>query len=295
MGAISLGALVVGEALVDIVRRADDITVHPGGSPANVALGLGRLGVRVALLTDLGCDENGVLVRSHLEDSGVTVLEESFSSRATSRAVASIAADGSATYEFEVSWDPRLVRLPDAAITHTGSIAIFLAPGGERVRHYLATSRSPEITLDPNIRPALLGSVAESREIFERTAALVTAVKLSDEDAGWLYPKLTPEDVLSHIQHLGPRLVAITMGSGGALLASGGRLVKVPAPSVNVVDTIGAGDTFMASLIVSLLATSTRSLTAQSLHALGTQAAHAASITVSRAGADLPTKADLVG
>jgi len=291
---LPLDALVIGEALVDIVNRADASSVHAGGSPANVALGLARLGMNVALLTDLGRDENGMLVKSHLETSGVTVLKSSFSDRATSRAVATIAADGSASYDFDVRWSPALDDVPrGATVTHTGSIAVFLAPGGERVRRHLAVSTSREITVDPNIRPALLGSVAESRDIFEETVALATAVKLSDEDARWLYPALSPDEVLVRLRALGPRLAVMTLGRGGSKLLAESASVSIPSPLVNVVDTIGAGDSYMASLISSLVAQPAGAITQERVTSIGNLAARAAAITVSRAGADLPTSHEL--
>lgn len=294
MDAGPLSALVIGEALVDIVDKAGHQTVHAGGSPANVALGLARLGVKVSLLSDLGHDDNGTLVSSHLTSSGVRILEGSYSDRPTSRAIATIGADGSASYEFELEWAPTLDDAPtDARVTHTGSIAVFLAPGGERVREFLLANTSQEVTLDPNIRPALLGSVAESRDIFEETAALATAVKLSDEDALWLYPTLSPDELLPRLLGLGPRLAVMTLGRSGSQLAVQGATVAVPSPEVRVVDTIGAGDTYMASLIASLLTTPTRELSEESLATMGRRAARAAAITVSRAGADLPTLLEL--
>ena len=103
--------LVVGEALVDVVERSDGSrSEHAGGSPANVAVGLGRLGLDVTLATAIGDDAYGTLIETHLSDSGVTLADGSRRVGLTSSAVAHLAPDGSATYDFEVTWDPGLIH-----------------------------------------------------------------------------------------------------------------------------------------------------------------------------------------
>ena len=154
-------ALVVGEALIDVVERPDGTRdQHPGGSPANVALGLGRLGRQVDLLTWLGQDTDGDLVRRHLRGSGVHVLEGNRSALRTPVATAHIDEAGVATYAFDLEWD-----LPeswdeapgDPLVVHTGSIATVLQPGGTAVAAIVAQRReSSTITYDPNLRPALM-------------------------------------------------------------------------------------------------------------------------------------------
>jgi fructokinase len=288
-----IDVLVIGEALVDIVHTSGGDVEHPGGSPANVALGLGRLGVDVALLSDIGRDERGDRIARHLEESSVQVLASSFSNRATSSATAVIADDGSAEYLFDVRWDPRPDPGVRPRIVHTGSIAAFMEPGCRLVAELIRTTDASEITFDPNIRPALLGDQAEALEVFEQLASFATAVKMSDEDAAWLYPATAPLQVLERVRTLGPRLVALTMGASGSLLSCGDAVVEVPTVAVDVVDTIGAGDTYMASLIASLVEYPSASITRSQLHLIGTRAARAAAITVSRAGADLPNRDDI--
>lgn len=287
--------LVIGEALVDIVVSAHGIEEHPGGSPANVALGLGRFGAEVSLLTAIAPDERGRAIATHLERSGVVVLPESFSADRTSNAIATISPDdGSADYTFDVLWDPVKAALPlSSRILHTGSIAAFLQPGADTVRAYLRESDVDEVTFDPNIRPALIGDHAAAVDTFEATAALATVVKLSDEDASWLYPDDSRDEVLDRILAIGPRLAVITRGGEGALLAIPSARVSIAAPAVSVVDTIGAGDTYMASLIDSLLRWPSQELTAPMLENIGGRAARAAAITVSREGANLPWRDEL--
>ena len=288
-----LDVLVIGEALIDIVETGSWATEHVGGRPANVALGLGRRGVRCALLTQLGEDPRGAAVVDHLEESGVQVLSASFTLPYTSTAVAHIATDGQAEYQFDLVWDTLpAAQVPTPRVLHTGSIAAFLEPGAASVRLALKESRAEHITFDPNIRPALMPPHPEALRVFEATAALATAVKMSDQDAAWLYPHLSPDEVIDVALSHGPRLVAITMGSDGAIVASDEDRVRIPAVTVAAVDTIGAGDTFMACLIHSLLHNPTIRDRA-GLERLGADAVRAAAITVSRAGADLPWAREL--
>lgn len=153
--------LVVGEALTDIVISDETYVEHVGGSPDNVALGLGRCGVKSAFLTQIANDSRGRAIAAHLRASGVDVLTESFTARKTSTAIARIAADGQATYAFNVEWNTLSPVEPvKARVVHTGSIATFLEPGGASVRQLLRQTRAESITFDPNIRPVFLRKVA---------------------------------------------------------------------------------------------------------------------------------------
>lgn len=285
--------LVIGEALIDIVTAAEGSEEHVGGSPANVALGLGRLGVDVALLTRIGNDERGARIAARLGDSGVQVLPESVFPAATSTATARIGADGSATYAFDIDWSLTESAAPAAQVVHTGSIAAFLEPGATSVLAILRATDAAEITFDPNIRPALVGERPTALARFEEIAAECTVVKMSDEDAAWLFPNTPVDEVAQRVLALGPRMVAVTLGGDGALLATAEHVVRIPPVRVDVVDTIGAGDTFMASLIRSLVETGSRDLDEAAIASIGRAAAAAAAVTVSRAGADLPWAREL--
>jgi fructokinase len=287
--------LVVGESLMDIVYNGSVTTEHPGGSPANVALGLGRRGVDVAFLTDLGRDPRGRLIVRHLERSHVEVLGE-FSDRPTSTATAMLGLDGSAAYAFDVNW--RLSTAPlrvSATLVHTGSIAAFVEPGRQAVLSHLDRLGPRTVTFDPNIRPALLGSHATALDSFRELAARADVVKMSDEDAAWLYPTRSPAEVAHTVGHFGPRLVVITHGSRGATLTTADAQIHVPAVAATVADTIGAGDTYMVSLIVDVLALQDWRLDEETVAHVGARAARAASVTVSRAGANLPWAYELDG
>ncbi|WP_113718179.1 carbohydrate kinase family protein [Arthrobacter dokdonensis] len=287
--------MVVGEALTDIVHTPHGSTEHPGGSPANVAYGLARLGVSTSLLTALAPDPRGKTIRRHLTDAGVRLLPESCSLARTSTATATIAPDGSASYAFDTTWQlPSTEDLPTPLLLHTGSIATFLEPGAATLRALLGRLHGTcRISYDPNIRPSLLGSQAHARCTFEDTAALSDVVKLSQEDAIWLYPDSEQHDVIDTILRLGVELVVVTDGAARAILATRKHRVTVHAVRTKVVDTIGAGDSYMAALIAGLLDTDPGTLPPPALASLGQMAATAAAITVSRRGAQPPTAAEL--
>lgn len=287
--------VVIGEALVDVVTSARGTVEHPGGSPMNVAYGLGRLGVATALLTSIGDDARGAAIEAHLRSAGVELLPGSKSSARTASATATLASDGSAHYDFDISWElPPVAPAYLPRVLHTGSIATFLAPGAAAVRALLEQShRECLVTYDPNIRPALLGSQAQARAIFEDLVPLTDVVKLSDEDAAWLYPELHAEDAADRILGLGAGLAVVTRGGEGSLLATPATKLFIPAIRSVVADTIGAGDSYMAALIYGLLARRTEGLGPDVLETIGRAASKAAAITVRRPGANPPTAEEL--
>jgi len=293
-------ALVVGEALIDEVVEGDRVSRHPGGSPANVALGLARLGVVTEFHTAIGDDADGELIDRHLRASGVTITVDSVTTAPTSEAVATLAQDGSATYRFTLSWDPaHLHDLGSPTLIHTGSIGAFLQPGSAVTRDIIERSRSlgALISFDPNIRPSLMPEPETTRVLFEELAFSTHLTKLSDEDAEYLYPGRAPEDVLDLLLDGGVSVAVITRGGEGASLASGDDRVSISAVRTEVVDTVGAGDSFMAALIWALsfdgVRWDGRPISADRLRLIGDTAARAAAVTVSRPGADLPTLGDL--
>ncbi|MEJ5946255.1 carbohydrate kinase [Pseudokineococcus basanitobsidens] len=306
------GALVVGEALVDVVHRDGSSREHPGGSPANVALGLARLGRRTELLTRLADDERGRRVADHLRASGVRLaapLLPAAEDVRTSTAQAHLALDGGATYEFDLDWDlPPDVLAAAAAdapplVVCAGSLGTALAPGDEQVRVLLAALRpSTTVVYDPNLRPTIIGPAAGVRSGVEALVASSDVVKLSAEDAEWLFPDRAPEDTVRSWLGLGPALVVLTRGGDGALAVCAAGEVDEPGRLVDVADTVGAGDSFTGALVdalwsAGLLGGDRRAaLAATDLPTLRDCVAAAtdvAAITVSRPGADPPTRAEL--
>lgn len=298
-------ALVIGEALIDIVERDGNITgEYVGGSPLNVAVGLGRLGRPVDFLTHIATDSRGQRIRQHLEASAVQLVSGSLTAGRTPTARAVLDPDGRATYTFDIDW--QLSGTPEAAtpvVLHTGSIATVLEPGCRATSALVDAYRpSATITFDPNIRPALIDDADAARARIDRLLERADVVKVSDEDLRWLDPTRTPEDIAAAWLRVGPSVVVVTEGARGAVAMCGAGTVRVPAGNVQVVDTVGAGDAFMTGLIdalwsLDLLGADRRArLAAVDTGALTTAVRAAtltAAVTVTRAGADLPDRASL--
>jgi len=300
--------LVIGESLIDIVHRPDGSTrEHVGGSPANVAVGLARLGHEVTLATKIGDDERGTRIATRLDEEGVTLTEGSIGERPTSVATSTLDETGAAAYTFDLTWELSEDQpLEGLAHVHTGSIAATLEPGASVVLSTLQSARpSATISYDPNARPSLMGDPHGVRAKIEQLVGLSDVVKASDEDIAWLYDGAPLPDILRLWGLLGPALVVVTRAEKGAVigLTITGELTSVDAPIVEVMDTVGAGDSFMAGLLSGLLEASLlggiqarerlRSASLADVRPAVDRALACAAITVSRAGAAPPYLADL--
>ncbi|MDP9434451.1 MAG: carbohydrate kinase [Actinomycetota bacterium] len=302
--------VVCGETVVDLVQSGSrSWTSHPGGSPANVAVGLARLSVPVAMLARLSGDAFGGMLREHLRDAGVDLGLAVAAQEPSTLAVASLDAAGVATYDFWVEgtadwqWaDGELPeRLPDAVrALHTGSMALEVEPGASRVRALLQRVHGQVlVSYDPNVRLARRGDREVGLAAVEQVVALADVVKVSSEDLDWLLPGTPVEDVLRRWRALGPALVVVTTGGDGAVGLAGGGPVRVPVPPVQVVDTVGAGDAFSAGLLAGLADAGLLERAAleqapdAALTEVLTLAARVASITCTRPGSDPPTREEL--
>lgn len=296
-------ALVIGEALIDIVERDGRVTgEHVGGSPLNVAVGLARLGREVDFLTHIGDDARGRRIVDYVERSGVQLVSGSLTAERTPTAVATLDESGSAKYVFDIDW--QLSGTPEVTpplVAHTGSIATWLEPGCRATAALLdAYHPSATLTFDPNVRPALIEDGDGTRARIDRLLERCDVVKASDEDLHWIDPNRSAEQIARTWLSLGPSIIAVTMGERGAFAISAAGEVQVPAYKVSVVDTVGAGDAFMTGLIDALWsldllgAGRRRNLAAISTDALTDvvrTAALTSALTVARAGADLPDRA----
>jgi fructokinase len=292
-------ALIVGEALVDVVRRPGvEPEPHAGGSPYNVAVGLARLDVPTRLAAQLADDPYGDLLRVHLHESdvGLEVLEPA--PARTSTAAATLADDGSATYEFDLTWDPAALPDPGAfEVVHVGSLGTFLEPGAALVADLvvMADALGVPVSFDPNIRLTVEPDHAVWRRTFESIAPHAGIIKMSDEDAAVLFPGEEPGALAQKLAADGA-LVAITLGGDGAVIANSQLVARIEAPAITVVDTIGAGDSFMAAVLSWCAAYSwpaADELDLTELADLGTYAVGAAAITCSRPGANPPRTDEL--
>ena len=298
-------ALVVGESLVDVVRRADGTTTeYAGGSAANVAVALARLGRPVRLATAFAADRHGAMVREHLDRSGVAFAADPGVVGRTSTALATIGPDGAASYEFDLDW--RLGEVapePVPLVVHTCSLGAVLEPGASHVRTLLTGLRgTATVTYDINARPAVTGTGRDVVRQVEQVVALADLVKCSDEDLEALYPDLELADAARALLGLGPGAVVVTRGQLGAVWVDGRGSVESTSRPVDVADTIGAGDTFGAALIDALwergrLGGDARALLGgldrSEVTAVLEHAERAASVTVSRPGADPPYRHEL--
>jgi fructokinase len=304
---------VLGETLVDRFEAGDGSPAieRTGGSPANVAVALARLGVATRLVTQLGDDTRGRAVLRYLHDSGVLVTAGSVHGGRRTGVARTTIIDGQPSYDFTAWWDKlspaanRAVLDDHIRCLHTGSIAA-LAPAGSGAgtvqRAAAAARRRATITFDPNCRPSVMGDAHAGRRRAEGLVALSDVVKASEDDVRWLYGDRPVTAVAARWLDLGALLVIVTRGRRGSSAVTARTEVTVPAPAVDVVDTVGAGDSFMAGVLVGLdragvLGAAARpdlaaldGAAVEDLLRLGTQVA---AITCGRQGADSPTASEL--
>ena len=296
--------LAIGEALIDVVitHEQPDFPVEiPGGSPANVALTLGRLDRPVALATWIGLDERGRLIDFHMYDSSVHVTGASRGASHTSTALARLDENGTASYTFDLEWAPAppITVPPTAQIIEAGSISAIIEPGASAVLDALTRGREHALVcFDPNARPSIMGEPAAALASLERFIALADVVKVSDEDIEWLTGGASIDEVVDRWLGMGPSLVVVTRGKHGSLAvtSSGLRVTKTPS-DVKVVDTVGAGDSFMGGMIDAMWGMglrgadareALRSLPEEQVRAIIDRASAVSDVTVSRKGANPP-------
>lgn len=247
----------LGEALIDVVaREGAEPTEHVGGSLLNVAAGTAALGVPTELASWWGRDARGARLREAAEAAGVRIVPGSDGAPRTPVAQATVDAAGHATYAFDLSWDvPPLPEPSGVGHLHTGSLAATVEPGGAAVLAAVERLRpTATISYDPNARPAIMGTPEAVRGRVEALVRLSDVVKVSDEDIAWLYPDADAAAVLARWARLGPILVVMTRGADGALarIAHEDTTLELAAAAVEVADTVGAGDSFMAGLLAGL-------------------------------------------
>jgi fructokinase len=299
---------VVGEVLVDLLWRSG--TAHvvpvPGGSPANVAVGLKRLGRPATLVTAWGDDPPGAMIEAHLESCGLDVRRVPGTTGRSMLAMAYLDEDGSATYDFLASWAPEELPVPDdTSVLHTGSLAAVIDPGAYRVfrlcrEFYGQPGRA--VVADLNVRPSVQPDRNAYRTTALRLAGATDVVKASDEDLAWLFPDHDTADAARVVLEHGPRLVVVTLGSEGAMAVTDDAEVRVAAPSIAVADTVGAGDAFQAALLDSLAERAGEAAAAaryplpeevDELSDVLAKCVAAAAINCTRIGADPPTAEEL--
>lgn len=249
--------LSLGEALIDVVIRPGSTEEHVGGSPLNVAVGIATLGHPASICAHWGTDARGELLRQRAESAGLDIVAGTDSAEKTPVAFAHVDEHGHATYDFDLTWEvPPIPDVSSFGHLHTGSIAATLEPGGSAVVDIAKRMKGHcTVSYDPNIRPALMKSPDAVVDRVEQMVALSDVVKASDEDLAWLYPETPVEDIMRRWVKVGPAMVVITRGPWGAyaLLASNRDMLHLDQLTVEVGDSVGAGDSFMAGLISGLM------------------------------------------
>lgn len=304
---------VVGEVVIDRFLHADgSVTDVPGGSAANTALALQRSGVETALRARFSTDDAGRALKAINAAAGLDLAASPNASEPASVVMVKTGADGQPAYVFCIAgaadwnWTPEELAAPlpvGTQLVHFGSVAAVWQPGADHLRSWIRSlDPKPLVSFDPNARPAAAESdamAADMRAGIEAWIPLADFVKVSDEDLRWIAPNVS-EDAKAAAWSRLTQFVVMTRGERGAsVFVDGHLLIDIPSVPTEVVDTVGAGDTFMAWLIRGVLvALETQSLmklahNATDLRSIVQLAARAAAVTVSRRGCNPPTLDDL--
>ena len=303
--------LICGEALFDLFLRpsaTDELCLDavPGGSPFNVALGLARLGQKAEFFSGLSPDLMGKRLAAFMENEGVGFAHAVRSTNPTALSIVALNADGSADYAFYPDFPAyRAIREadlpelgPETRIIHMGSIATALEPVGSALAALAERECGRRlIAYDPNVRPSIEPDLDVWRRALERITSSAHITKVSAEDLAMLYPGVAHEDVVRQLLERGARLVVITRGREGASGWTRNSHAASRARPVDVVDTVGAGDSYQSALLAGLAETGCAdpealdTLSRDALARLLEFAGEAAALTCGKRGADLPRRA----
>jgi fructokinase len=294
---------VAGEVLIDLIPNGNTSKPIVGGGPANTAKALARVGVDTQFIDGISTDDYGLMIKDELLTSGIKLDYVKYSDKPTCLAKVSLDKKGSASYEFVIEstatfdfsqhWLPNPVELKPSLL-YTGTLATIIEPGASELFTWAqSVAKSAPIVFDPNIRAAVVSDHKIYLSQVERWVAISSAVKVSKDDLNWLYPSLEIDQVVNNWLTLGALLVVVTFGDQGLAAYRLGEKIKVDAIKVEVVDTVGAGDTVGAILVEAIIKDGLASLSSGRLEMMLKRAAKAAAITVSRAGANPPTSQEI--
>ena len=275
-----------------------------GGGPANTAKALARLGHTVDFIAGISTDAYGITARKELERDGVGLTLALVSEKPTCTAKVTLDSKGSAGYEFLIegtaTFDFNATWLPDSeqlkpSVLHIGTLATIIEPGASALFNWaVQVGEFAPIVFDPNIRPSVMGDRATYASAVEKWVSIASIVKLSDEDINWLYPEESLDEVAHRWIRAGVSAIIVTRGAHGLMGFTENALEEVEGAHVNVIDTVGAGDTVGAVIVEGLILHSVAGLTGHVLNELLHKAAVAAGITCSRAGAEPPHRHELM-
>ncbi len=294
---------VVGEVLIDLIPDKINHVAIVGGGPANTAKSLAKLGVKTYFIDGISNDEYGQIAKAELLAANVLLDYAQYSNKPTCTAKVTLSKSGSASYEFVIEdtatfdfshqWlpDPQSLKL---SLLHIGTLATVVEPGAYVLFKWAQSVASvAPIVFDPNIRPAVLGDRVEYVKKVEKWVAISSAIKVSDEDLNWLYPGKVIDEIVSKWVETGVQLVVVTLGDKGIIAYRENEQISVDAVKVVVADTVGAGDTVGAVLVEAIVNNGLDKLTGGVLQSMLNRAVKAAAITVSRTGANPPSKEEI--
>ena len=291
---------VCGEVLIDILPTGAVV----GGGPANTAKALARLGYEVDFIDGISTDAYGVSARKELSRDGVGLGLSLTSDKPTCTATVTLDSkgsasyefliDGSATFDFNSSWLPDPERLKPSVL-HIGTLVTIIEPGASVLFDWaVKVGEFAPIVFDPNIRPSVMADKVKYAAAVEKWVSISSVVKVSDDDITWLYPTDSLDVVAHRWIEAGVSAVVITRGAKGLIGFTANGMEEVEGVKVDVVDTVGAGDTVGAIVVEGIIKHAVHGLQGQVLNALLHKAAIAAGITCSRAGAQPPRAHELV-
>ena len=298
---------VCGEALIDLIPvepGSEQRIAIPGGGPANTAHALARLDIATEFIGGLSDDQYGQRMRAEFIAGRVGLTFTPEHQLPTCLAIVSIALDGGATYEFKIDGtatfafaaknlpDPKVIK---ADAIYIGTLGTIIEPGASILKDWILQAKEcAPMIYDPNIRSSVISDRSRYQEVVKNWVALSNVVKASEDDLAWLYPDSDPLEIARSWVALGVELVVISKGENGIVGVTENQEVLIPGVQVDVIDTVGAGDTVGAVLVEALVEFGLEKLTSELLSHTLHRAALAASITCSRLGANPPTKAELL-
>jgi fructokinase len=289
--------------LIDLIPDGTERKAVVGGGPANTAKALAKLGIATQFIDGISSDQYGQMALKELQQDGVLLDYVKSSEKPTALAIVSLSDAGGATYEFVIyetatfdfshSWLPDPFKLKPALL-HVGTLVTAIEPAASILHEWASqVAEVAPVVFDPNIRPAVMGD----RDLYvaevEKWVAISACVKVSDDDLYWLYPDEKIESVVNRWLSDGVALVVVTYGAKGLTGYTSAEAIAVDAVKVEVVDTVGAGDTVGAVLVEAIIEKGLSNLTGDLLRNALARAAGAAAITCSRTGARPPSKIEL--
>ncbi|MBN2602274.1 MAG: carbohydrate kinase [Candidatus Marinimicrobia bacterium] len=307
----------IGELIIDMISQepgrslseAENFSKFAGGAPANVAVGLANFDRNVAFIGRVGDDSFGKYLRQKMEKHSInTDYLIAVRGHSTRLAYVSIDEQGERSFEFLekspadlalMASDISQIELNQSKVIHFGSLGLADTKARKEFIKILNVVNSTDtlISFDPNYRSSLWKSESEAYRVLNAFAAKAHILKMDIEEAKFLCNCHSTDEILKSLTFKTSQIVAITMGENGCILKNRKYSVKIPGFKVNVVDSTGCGDAFMAALIDGIISfeKTHKSLSEEELYTIGTRANAAGAIAATRYGAmsNPPTRSEI--